>query len=209
MDSMLQHGPQLAGIGLCIWICDRFIPARVDASFRWFVLHVIINLMVIIFSLSDLVDLLHDPLHVNYDVSTVPKNAVLALHVYHALMFDNLTFIDWVHHSIMCCVIMMIGDGGGGSLVNWQMFFTSGLPGGFDYIMLIAVKMGWMTSLNEKRWNAWINHVLRGPGILIGAVLIYIHNPFSFVLVYTLLALFWNAQYFSYRVAVNYGSKLC
>jgi hypothetical protein len=114
----------------------------------------------------------------------------------------------------MCAIIILIRDNSGGELVNFLMFFLSGFPGGLDYIMLIFVKLGWMDSLKEKQINSQINTWIRGPGILIGAVLLYIHYHLGTLQVdparmfYSLIALYWNAQYFSNRVIINYGMKL-
>lgn len=183
-------------------------------SLRWFILHVISNAIVMIFALPNLIGLVTDPLHLSSVVTTVPKNMTFALHLYHCLMFRNLQMIDWIHHIVMCAIIILIRDNSGGELVNFLMFFLSGFPGGVDYIMLILVKLGWMESLKEKQINAQINTWIRGPGILIGAVMIYIHYHLGTFqvdpvrLFYSLLALYWNAQYFSNRVITNYGMKL-
>ena len=50
---------------------------------------------------------------------------------------------------------------------NTVGFFVCGLPGGLDYCMLAAVKLGLMTSMTEKRWNARINVWMRSPGLLL------------------------------------------
>jgi hypothetical protein len=41
-----------------------------------------------------------------------------------------------------------------GPILGHGAFFASGLPGGLDYVMLIMVKQGWMSSLTEKRINS-------------------------------------------------------
>ncbi len=180
---------------------------------RWFFLHVIANLNIVAFAYSDLIDVIYNPIHISPIVSTYPKNITFILHLYHIVGFRNLKTIDWVHHIVMCACLFMLSDHKGGALVNFVLFFINGFPGAMDYIMLIGVKMGLMDALTEKNYNNVINTWIRSPGILIGAVLLYVHwhlgtlsgNPWY--LFYTILVLYWNGIYFGNRVAVNYGYK--
>lgn len=217
---ILEFQPSLMELGggfILLWIADMILKrfkAGSSDTFRWFVLHAITNGVVVLWSFPEVMALISNPLVVNMNVSTFPQNIVLILHVYHCVMFRNLQGIDWIHHLVMCFILWLVRSGSGGALVNYQLFFLSGFPGGIDYCMLILVKLGYMTSIREKELNAYINTWIRGPGILIGAVFIYIAYLMgtipsdNYSVGYILLALYWNAQYFSARVVVNYGEKL-
>ena len=54
------------------------------------------------------------------------------------------------------------------------MFVGTGLPGGLDYAMLVAVKHGCLPALTEKRYNALLNAYVRGPFGAIGAAIAYL-----------------------------------
>lgn len=214
---LLEIGAGFIFLFLVDWVLKRFRIRNTthdSESLRWFILHVISNTIVVLVALPDVLSLLRYPLHLSAHVSTIPKNMTFALHLYHCLMFRNLQLIDWIHHIVMCLLIILIRDNSGAELVNFLLFFLSGFPGGVDYVMLILVKLNWMDSIKEKQINAQINTWIRGPGILIGAVLIYIHYHLGTIeadpthLTYCLLTLYWNAQYFSNRVITNYGMKL-
>lgn len=58
-----------------------------------------------------------------------------------------------------------------GYMLGHGAFFASGLPGGIDYAMLVAVKKGWMTSGQEKKYNGYIQLWIRMPGCVMHALL--------------------------------------
>ena len=43
-----------------------------------------------------------------------------------------------------------------GTLLGHGAWFSSGFPGGVDYVMLVMVKKGWLDPLEEKRINRQI-----------------------------------------------------
>ena len=38
------------------------------------------------------------------------------------------------------------------------------VPGGIDYAMLVMVKLGWLTKMQEKEYNYYIQLWMRAPG---------------------------------------------
>lgn len=180
---------------------------------RWFFLHVLANLSVATMALPDLINLVMYPVYLSSEVTSWPKNITFCLHMYHIIAFRNLKQIDWAHHLIMCVCLLFISNHRGGEITNFIMFFINGFPGALDYIMLLGVKRGILDPMTEKCINNHINAWIRAPGILIGTVLIYVHwhlgnlDCSGWSLFYVLAALYWNAQYFNNRVAINYGIK--
>lgn len=83
--------------------------------------------------------------------------AIFALHFYHMAFFRPLPLIDWIHHGVMVVVMLplaycMVP----GHLLGHGAFYASGFPGGVDYLMLVLVKKGWMCSIDEKKYNTYI-----------------------------------------------------
>merc|ERR1712137_984366 len=61
-----------------------------------------------------------------------------------------------------------------GPFLGHGAFWASGLPGGLDYAMLVAVKKKWLSSLTEKRINTQIHVWMRCPGCLYHALFCWI-----------------------------------
>ncbi len=205
-----------------------------DKNGRYLSLHVICNAAVTVMAFPDTFMSYQQPVLDSYfakETDTRSCMIILGLHLYHIMAFQPLTVIDWVHHIVMCIVMLPLAYAvQAGTLMNHGCFFASGFPGGLDYLMLVCVKKGWMNSIDEKRYNAIIQTWIRNPGMLYHAVLtwcVYVHckgNPelTDLVLRKTLyttetqstfgayiicLCYFWNGPYFQRRVAENYGRK--
>lgn len=155
----------------CIWAADvtifcRLLPGAQSA--RWFMCHSAFNCVVVLTSFRDVFAVFMSPLcslavpmH-----SWTPAYITIAGHFYHA--------VGWTMkpHEIRHHVIFS-GFGGiitlalrWGPLMNLALFFVSGLPGGIDYALLCAVKVGRMPRLREKQINTFINIWLRIPGLV-------------------------------------------
>jgi hypothetical protein len=44
-----------------------------------------------------------------------------------------------------------------GTMNSFGTFFLCGLPGGLNYVLLVLVKEGRLSSLKQKHWDAHIN----------------------------------------------------
>lgn len=193
-------------------VVDVALAIRTPA--RWFVLHILGNALIVAGSIGDVIYTIRNPISaVQGETWPHPLYVVSAMHAYHMLAFRNLTLVDIIHHVLMCGIAGPVAlFFSPGPVVNYLLFFLSGLPGGADYVMLVLVKMGYIRSITEKRINAQINLYLRAPGILNGIFVLWanhmVHpNMFSpmqqafGILCVGLLA--WNAQYFCSRVVGN------
>jgi hypothetical protein len=209
---MFDHFLSIIVSFFCIKILDVFISKT--KLHRWFFLHFLVNMVIVLLSFSDVVSLITNPINISEKSSYWPKNITLTLHLYHILMFRDLKLIDWIHHIVMCSGIFFIYDNPGGEITNFILFFINGLPGGIDYLLLTLVKMNKLHTLYQKMINNYINNWIRVPGILYGATCIYINwhlanIPTNLpVMFFIMFILYGNALYFGNRVAINYGESL-
>jgi len=199
---------------------------NVDATTRYFILHILINGFVSVVHFDEVIQVYKDP--VNSYKGHCDSDGVIAiivLHLFHIAFWQPLVWIDWVHHIVMIIILApaayLLQPG---ALLGHGSWFTSGFPGGVDYILLVAVKMGYMDSITEKRINARIQTWLRAPGCVFHALLSWIcwvHlskggrlenalvpswaiGPCITIVIVTF---FWNGPFFNARVRYNLGEK--
>ena len=95
-----------------------------------------------------------------------PLGAVVSLHLLHALRYRPLDPVDWLHHVTMIGIVAPLGYCvKGGRLLGHALFYLSGLPGSISYVMLLLVRLRYMSSSHERHLSAAINLWLRGPGL--------------------------------------------
>merc|ERR1719230_2057922 len=108
------------------------------------------------------------------------------------------------------CPLLVFGKLG--PLMNFCFFFICGVPGGYDYFMLVLVKNKIMKPLTEKRRNNTVQVWVRAVSLNICVCLLYIQNQIQrqngFDIPNYLLAMramlmlitYWNGNYFMERV---------
>jgi len=105
-----------------------------------------------------------------------------------------------------------------GRLINYSLFFTTGLPGMIDYFLLFMVKNNKLQSIFEKRINNYINLWLRSPGCISHTVLtILVYNIYKntllsgrvnqFGYLFTSSMTYWNGIYFMNKVVISYNKN--
>ncbi len=195
-------------------IFDYFIVKNIIG--KWFIIHAVFNMIAVWQSLSDCYIIFSDPLSEYPNNNLYPCSIVLAIHIYHMTVFRNLKTIDWIHHIIMMSLILIpFVSKETITISNAIVFFTSGLPGGIDYVFLALAKHNKLSWLKEKQYNTMINVWIRSPGILYCVFVIYIRRlylnsmiPWLIVLL-AMSILMWNGQYFMRRVVYSYGFHSC
>ena len=141
-----------------------------------------------------------------------------ALHIYHILYYHKkFRFDDWLHHVLMIGIALPIGGlVPSGTMLGFSLFFTTGLPGGIDYVLLFMTRNFWIRREIEKRVNTWMNVWIRSPGCVAQAVLsviaLYMNAAaISGVAWYAGLLAgllnYWNGQYFMQQVVIDYGRR--
>lgn len=137
-------------------------------SSRYFALHTIFNAWVVSQVAKDAWYLLINPmegLELAYSEAGILTTAAISgFHVYHLIFFSNLSWEDWMHHTISSLFVPVIGmTFPFGRLACLCNFGMCGFPGGIDYFLLLLVKQKKIPSLVEKRINRYLNLVIRWP----------------------------------------------
>ena len=140
-----------------------------------------------------------------------------ALHLYHCLLYwKKFRTDDWLHHGLMIGIALPLGClVPSATLVGFNLFFTTGLPGAFDYAMLFCVRNGWMGRMEEKDINRLLNVWIRSPGCQWHFALTCVHMFRSVGPWYVKMAGFvpaaltyWNGQYFMEQVVADHAAQV-
>lgn len=166
----------------------------------YYILHVVHNFIVI-------TDVSKPP----YD--SMPSHTidlVIGFHLYHiCLYFKKLRFIDWSHHILMCGILVLIYyENLGGQPLRYALFFTTGLPGMCDYLLLAFERNGFINNNCYRILSKHINVWIRGPGCVISSFEIGKFAHYSiphrkeweqWACYLFALLVFWNGCYFSLK----------
>ncbi len=145
----------------------------------------------------------------NYSTNMIAVDLCTALHFYHiAKYWRKFRTDDWIHHILMVGVAIPIGVFFNSyTLMGFAFFFTTGLPGGIDYVCLALVRNGWLHKLTEKRINEALNVWIRSPGCIAQALLTVVvaselntSNWHKAVALIPAALTYWNGQYFMRQV---------
>ena len=102
-----------------------------------------------------------------------------------------------------------------GTLLGFSLFFTTGLPGGIDYVLLFLTRNGWLRRDFEKRINTQLAAWVRLPGCVAQAALTVAflsmqNSESSFLTAVAYLSAvlnYWNGVYFGYQVIYDAGQR--
>ena len=218
METFISFGDLIINIQynlFMMYIMDKLLSACFTKKARWFQLHAVVNFFIVYHTFPDVYQFLHDPLTLltQYGERTTAITAI-SLHIYHLISFNNLTFLDYLHHGISAFIAGPLGIlFFYNKIINIHNFFICGLPGGIDYALLCLVKHGYLSKLTEKKWNSYLNNYIRGPGLITASFLNFINlcytnldpvTPTSITTITTILTL-WNATFFNYEAIYNYS----
>ena len=197
-----------------------------DPTTRYFLLHVLCNGFVTVVHMDDVIISYLDPLTAMKSLPTDTQGAavIAAVHFYHILFYQPLPIVDWVHHAVMILLMLPLAVAlNAGALLGHGAWFSSGFPGGLDYLMLVLVKYSFMDSLREKQMNSFIQTWIRAPGCIYHSLWTWIgwriHYDYvvansylpswavSPALFVVMITFFWNGMYFQTRVVANYAIK--
>ena len=169
------------------------ITVNYSNTTRWFLLHSIINFIVVYYSLNDVICCIlnsNECFKINWNENSIKVyNYAFILHIYHCIFF-NLTRDDYIHHipmvaicGTLCYLIKSI-------ISSLALFFLSGLPGGIDYFLLFLVKINKMYAITEKRIYLYLSAFLRAPGCVI-TFFIGTHGLFEY---------YFNDKYYEFHI---------
>ena len=198
---------------------DRYITERIQFQGAYYAVHAFHNACIVHFTAADVWHTLTDFATVG---SVGPNMDALrfcfALHLYHCIMYwQKFRFDDWLHHGLMIGIALPLGWAlPSGRLLGFSLFFTTGLPGGIDYVLLFLNRNGLVSRSIEKRVNTWLNVWIRAPGTAAEAALSLVYlsstmdtaTTFQLVAGLTTAALnYWNGQYFMQQVVWDYAQR--
>lgn len=169
---------------------------------RWFYLHIWINAANLLVGINDIFDVLNDPIkEYNAPWSSSDSYAVVcAGHIYHMVAFQNLKYMDWLHHITMIFITL-----------PWTVYWMpnkgavfaiaglSGLPGGIDYVLCTLAKLDKISWNTEKYWNNHIQVWLRTPWLLFSCAwgwMFFRDGSMHSATIISFLFVFWNACFF-------------
>jgi hypothetical protein len=208
---MLVNQLYYSCFNLCgIYIYDRTLVEIFTDKARWYQLHFIINMIVVLKLYGTIYNLIIDPK--NYylvndknDLSNFLSNYHICLHVYHLLCFKNLNFWDYFHHILF----VFIGIIPGIIYINsnqlyFHKFICGGLPGMIEYGSLVLYKHDILTKYQQKKINTILYTFFRLPLCVLGSVynmLAYYNNYINdplWITIYVNLMLYLNGTIFTY-----------
>lgn len=156
---------------------------------RWYLIHILINILITLTSFSGVYQSYHhmtnsltpipmaEPFTSNwfYDAtSPIPTLLVASGHLYHMLVF-SVSRDDIYHHLLfalsMTSINMLCNYGYARNIVS---FVLSGLPGIFEYTLMVLYKLNYLTKKNMRYLVTIAHCFLRFPlGILVFYHFIY------------------------------------
>ncbi len=140
-----------------------------EAKTRWFALHALANFMVAVLGLPDIYFVLKNPYcGMMFDIiSWHPSHIAFSIHLYHLLAFSDLRLEDVTHHLLFVGLFGIVNfTMKWGPVVNFLLFFITGVPGGLNYVLLVLKKEGKISQMEQKRLYSQIDVWMRMPGLL-------------------------------------------
>ena len=196
-------------------ILDRIISKRFKNPY--YLIHSINNAIVVYYSYPA-VEYSIKNINTLLEYNTTPVSTILtgALHAYHIIEYkDRLIYYDYLHHGTMCFIALPLGIYVNfGPMLDFALFFLSGLPGAIDYMLLFLARNNFIKKITEKKINNSINLWIRCPGCISQATLSLViclghqYNVSYFdksLIFITMLLVFWNGIYFMKLVVADYA----
>ena len=153
-----------------------------------------------------------------FSINTIAVEYTFAIHIYHIIMYyHKFLFDDWLHHIVMVLFTLPMGlyfDCG--PLMGHCIFFSTGLPGGINYLLLFLQRNKLIKKKTQKYVNYHLNLWIRQPGCISSALLstiFLIHEVDKnsiiniFFSLYIIFSNYWNGIYFMEQVVRNYNIK--
>ena len=162
----------------------------------------------------------HDHLHLPIVYGCI--EVTMALHIYHVIIYHSkFRLDDWLHHILMVFFTLPMTTlfTTCGIVVSNGLFFTTGLPGGIDYLLLFLVKNDWLvTRQTEKKINTWLNVWVRCPGCILTASFVLgllqqhcrdvaVSYTYITITMCIIATLYWNGIHFMNSAAKDYYSN--
>ena len=172
----------------------------------YYLFHFIHNMIITFLTYSNLISSFH-PFNLPYgELNPNVLPLIYSLHTYHIYSYHKYFRIDdWKHHlfSMGLAVPITLYCFPSRHLLGFSFFFTTGLPGGINYLLLFLYKNNLLEKSKQQYYNTILSSWIRCPGIIMNCTLIlqylYLYtNTFfeKFIGLFPFFILFWNGVYF-------------
>jgi len=179
----------------------------------WFIIHAYCNFFIVYKCFPYIIDFFNDPISFleNNNELNIYYYALIP-HIYHCIAF-NINKDDIFHHVIFVFFGSIIKYNlNVGKSLAFYLFFSTGLPGGIDYILLTLYKLDIITKYNRHTIAVFLNSWVRCPGLIFSNTLAIIFGLMSeytfhcklFNILLSLLIWSYNGLYYNYQVRDSY-----
>ena len=158
-------------IFIFIYFMDKLLIFCFGKNTRWFQLHFVINIIIVLLSYEDTYQIILNPVKSyenNNDITCLSFAGLL--HVYHSIFF-KLRKIDYYHHISSVLIPSLIIFNINRKITLLYYFFGTGLPGGLEYLSLVMMKKKIIKKIDQKYISSCLNVYIRIPGIIIASYL--------------------------------------
>lgn len=199
-------------IFLLISFCDILLQYFFGKKARWFQLHVVGNMIVMIDIFPDIIEFFSNPLIAYKPLKNhFSSYVIMIMHLYHLLTFRNLSKYDYIHHL----VFVLLGVGPTIRYIKTNQIYLgylacNGIPGIIEYGSLALYKNNKINLISQKFVSSILYIYLRLPLCIYGASLNYIAytngyiNEGPLISLYLNFLLFLNGTAFTYLTLESY-----
>jgi hypothetical protein len=196
---------------------DYILEKCLKLKGNYYFIHFLNNMIIVYYTFNDIINCLSNFDNIlNMEYSMVPSCITYSLHIYHFIYyFKTLRYDDYLHHILMIGFCLPVGNYiQSGLLLNYSLFFLTGLPGGIDYLLLFLTRNNILIDkYTEKTINSFLNLWIRMPGCISHStltILIYFKNrniyttDIKILIIMVILLVYWNGIYFMNQVIRNH-----
>tara|TARA_B100001093_G_C26827351_1_gene1014639 strand:+ start:1887 stop:2531 length:645 start_codon:yes stop_codon:yes gene_type:complete len=191
-----------------IFLYDKFLCLIFGKLARWYQLHALINLIITVRIFPLFLKLITEPMNGYYNI--VDNNQinlgyyVISLHLYHILVFKNLTKYDWLHHIVFVVlgvIPSMLYIKSNQTILH--KISCSGVPGIIEYGSLSLYKNNYISRRKQKLINSILYTYLRLPLCIFGITMNYfayingLINDSLWITLYVNILLYLNGTVFT------------
>lgn len=201
---------------ILFYVSDSFLQSFTDLHGLYYLFHFLHNIIISILTFDNVLESFqYEPPNGVLHPYVIPL--VYSLHCYHITnYYSYFRKDDWYHHifSMIFAVPIVLLCFPNRNLLGFSFFFTTGLPGGLNYLNMFLYKNFLLSKKKQQYFNTILNSWIRCPGILFNCALIlqYLSNYSTdsisfFIGLIPFSILFWNGVYFQNIVLENFYSK--
>lgn len=169
-----------SGIYLSIlYFISSLLKSKYDDSTQYFIIHFIHNMIITSIVTPYCLTMFWDPIGVNNDYLLYKNNydflfpMISGLHTFHLLKsYKKIQFDEIIHH-VITYAFGFINHILSHPFYYSYLIIVSGIPGGITYLLLFLQKIGYITSLTEKKISYLLNVWVRAPFTVVWATLAY------------------------------------